>query len=344
MGQNIISLGIDVTSFSEQKKKVLDEFILTFDSLSKYQSLNINPVLGTGFAEFNTSVKETNRLLGEINAKIPELNSSFTKTTQTVNNNTSSVNSNTNALKNNVVAGKQSSQVANQSTSEYNRLTISLKQQVDTYQQLILTQGKNSVASKAALADLKLTAAQLNLVDKQVENATGRFKLFGGGLSDLFGHIRTLAYILPGLGIAGIFNLAFEAIGKAAEATGLFGDKQKELLENQIDINSALVESIDLYEEYFELISRSDNSIIQNRKGELDILKAEGKSRLDILTAERKVIAENSQSYKGLFNASGGEFGYRDLLTKFDKASADYRVALADAQNRAANSSTFFYW
>ena len=43
-----------------------------------------------------------------------------------------------------------------------------------------------------------------------------------------YGVVRKLAYILPGIGIAGIFNLGFEAIMKAADALGIFTTKVSE--------------------------------------------------------------------------------------------------------------------
>lgn len=55
-----------------------------------------------------------------------------------------------------------------------------------------------------------------------IEKSSSGLQSFGAGLNGAIAPIRTLAYILPGLGLAGIFNLAFEAIGKAATALDLF--------------------------------------------------------------------------------------------------------------------------
>jgi hypothetical protein len=61
---------------------------------------------------------------------------------------------------------------------------------------------------------------------KEAENASkGGVSGLGRGLTSVFGSIRQLAYILPGIGIAGIFSLAFEAIGKATEGLDLFSKK-----------------------------------------------------------------------------------------------------------------------
>lgn len=53
-------------------------------------------------------------------------------------------------------------------------------------------------------------------------------KASGNPMTQAFSRLREIAYILPGIGIAGIFNLAFEGIGKAAQAMGLFTSKSKE--------------------------------------------------------------------------------------------------------------------
>lgn len=50
-------------------------------------------------------------------------------------------------------------------------------------------------------------------------------KATGNPLGNAFSGLRQIAYILPGIGLAGIFNLAFEGIGKAASALGVFNTK-----------------------------------------------------------------------------------------------------------------------
>jgi len=61
---------------------------------------------------------------------------------------------------------------------------------------------------------------------KEADNASkGGVAGFGRGLTSAYGYLRQLAYILPGIGIAGIFNLAFEAIGKLASEIDIFNSK-----------------------------------------------------------------------------------------------------------------------
>lgn len=70
---------------------------------------------------------------------------------------------------------------------------------------------------------------------------------FAKGLSDGYGVVRKLAYILPGIGIAGIFNLGFEAIGEATaaildtiSALDIFKSKLDIVKQTQLAYNSVL--------------------------------------------------------------------------------------------------------
>lgn len=65
-------------------------------------------------------------------------------------------------------------------------------------------------------------------------------KKSGNFLQDAFTGLRRIAQILPGIGLAGLFALGFEAIGKAAEALGLFNTKltlSQENLKNLNEVN-----------------------------------------------------------------------------------------------------------
>jgi hypothetical protein len=48
---------------------------------------------------------------------------------------------------------------------------------------------------------------------------------YGSALNKILGPLRAVANILPGIGLSGLFLLAFEGIQKAAEALGLFNSK-----------------------------------------------------------------------------------------------------------------------
>ncbi len=80
---------------------------------------------------------------------------------------------------------------------------------------------KNVAAYNLQIQQTQKEIKQLSNVGKegfdQLGNAAGRT---GSSLTKAFTGLRSIAYILPGIGIAGIFNLAFEAIGKVVEELG----------------------------------------------------------------------------------------------------------------------------
>src|SRR6185437_4546968 len=73
-GQDYLSLGLDVSGFDETKKTRLNEFILLFEKLEKFDGKIYNPILGSGLTEFNTKLAESNKLLDEMNSKINSTN------------------------------------------------------------------------------------------------------------------------------------------------------------------------------------------------------------------------------------------------------------------------------
>lgn len=72
-------------------------------------------------------------------------------------------------------------------------------------------------------------SANKKIIASNAEILSSTSKLTAGlaSLSKGFSYVRQAAYLLPGIGIAGIFNLAFEAIGGVVEKLGLFSSETK---------------------------------------------------------------------------------------------------------------------
>ena len=91
-------------------------------------------------------------------------------------------------------------------------------------------------------ADVKaLTNAGKDGFDKFGNAIKTAMEPSSNGLTKAFSGLRSIAYILPGIGIAGIFNLAFEAIGKAADGLGIFAKKEDEAATAAKAFNDELV-------------------------------------------------------------------------------------------------------
>lgn len=69
------------------------------------------------------------------------------------------------------------------------------------------------------------------------ESAVGTFTKIGRGIGGILGPIRQLAYILPGIGLAGLFNLAFEALAKLTSGLDIFSDKVNQAESNLKALN-----------------------------------------------------------------------------------------------------------
>lgn len=64
----------------------------------------------------------------------------------------------------------------------------------------------------------------------------------GRSLTRGLGYLRTLAYVLPGIGIAGIFNLLFEGLGKLFTSTQQLSELQKSLNDVYKDSNKSIAD------------------------------------------------------------------------------------------------------
>jgi hypothetical protein len=396
MEQDFMSLGLDVSSFSDDKYATLSKFLLLFENLEKYAKLTINPILGPGLTEFNDAMKTTSTLLTEINTKLNQFNQSQNAGTNSTKNKAKATKELTQAeadlkvkiqeanramleqakannasvqarnAQNKAIADqkkaeadlaaqqkkdaaeqkardrqatadrkaqeaemlaarrrwqaaqkeaqrasaeaetaqKRESAAVNKLSNDYELLKQVQRDQATAYANLYINKGGKaggrSPEADQALADYKATSKTITDIETNLDRASGRAQLFGGALSTAFGHIRQLAYILPGLGIAGIFNLAFEAIGKALGELGLFSDATEKYLKYQLEVNKALAENVELHEDLYKIrlklleeengrISRRDRDEINQAKGFDAVRLAEERRNL----ADQNVLSQS---------------------------------------------------
>lgn len=155
-------------------------------------------------------------------------------------------------------------------------------------------------------AELPVVAAEMKTVGT---SATGSFAGIGKGLTSAFSGLKQIAYILPGLGIAGIFNLAFEAIAAAADELGIFGEKTKEADE----ATQELAKSMDSFNE------SAAKELLHAR--ELLIVIADGNSAYGIRqTALKKVRDEYGPYLKNLSDEDLLTGNIKNALDEINKA------------------------
>ena len=110
----------------------------------------------------------------------------------------------------------------------YNELQANMQLLIAKYKALS-AEMRSGAIGKGLQADIAMANKSLKDLDAGLGNMQRNVGNYGSALSKVWGGIRQIAYILPGLGIAGIFNLAGEAVIALAS--------------NIIDFNKALYES-----------------------------------------------------------------------------------------------------
>jgi len=391
--QDILSLGLDISTFDSKKKQELREFISIFNDLSKYDGKIFNPVMGDGLTKFNTSIQQTSSLIDQINSKLSSIASSQNLYTQSVNSNTQALNSNAQAsskanqssyesislklkeaesetrlaasktktaqssltqhqaelklaqarladanssnkkIRQNEVEVAQQKALASaltvrvfaekQATASAYQLTVANELEAASAGQSASQQSLASVAVQNAAIQNQRAAAAINASNASISRTAASFTTsqsaamaFGKTLTGMLSNLRTLAYILPGIGLAGIFNLAFEAIGKAYDALVGFNKQSDIDLKITKDQNASLKERIGIYSEliksqsqYNELIN-TFSSLSQQRS--LDVMSDRGLSK-DVLMPKSVEVAktrfkEAKNNLANIFNLPGEMF------------------------------------
>lgn len=401
-GQDILSLGINIDSFSEDKKRLLNDYISLFEKLSKYDGKVYNPVLGSGLSEFNSSLIQTSKLIDEINNKFSSIGKSVSqgsnqskqitdltlamKEYEKQANKNSELNaklsiSTSDVAKQNAILKLQLSEVAKELVNEakqisnssqakisskqkseeyrqeqlrvvsvlrqlaieqdeeskrlkkdekslaiqrtkeyrreqmrvveslrqlareqdkessrnksllsdYDKLKIAVKEQADAYSNLYYTKGKDHPETKAALAEYSATSGIITDINQRLNDANGSSVLFAGGLRDLFSQLRIIAYILPGIGIAGIFNLAYDAIGNVVEELGLFNNEIVKAAKNENLLSEAVADQINLFKGLYQVLGEISyvDKFSQERLGkDLEFAKTRGTAKDITLPAD----------------------------------------------------------
>lgn len=269
MSQDVLALGLDISQFSPEKLTLLDEFLVRFDKLEKYEGKKFSPVSGDGLASFNASIKETSILLDELNAKMASVN--FNK-----------------------------------------------------------NKGQSTAVSQVKTDAVAATEAVSN-TGKEVDKTSLKVKLLGKELTVAFSALRTIAYILPGIGIAGIFNLAFEGISKAAQALGVFSTALTDQEKVEDQLNKSLLNQLELYTKIYEQqkkLSDLTNSQGFKAKEKLTEIAASGGANKETILTQQ--LANTDLRLKTAINQLGGETGLKQYVD--DLNSAKVKIDdLADA-------------
>lgn len=132
-------------------------------------------------------------------------------------------------------------------SNDYQLLLTRQKELQSQYAQLFASGLGKTDAGKSVLQDLGEVNGVLSTIDKNLETAgSGGATTFARALTSGLSSLRTIAYILPGIGIAGIFNVAFEAIQSVFDGVDNVHKSMQQIIEDQQKYNQLLKEEDDL--------------------------------------------------------------------------------------------------
>lgn len=173
----------------------------------------------------------------------------------------------------------------------------------------------------------------------QAEGELGKFQRnvgnYSGGITKAFGSIfssvRQIAYILPGIGIAGIFSLAFEAISKFA--TSLF-NSTKQL--DQFKESSETLKTVmsDSNGEYAKAIENVDTLRIN-----IDLAKEGFLKKDDVVKQYNETIGKTTGEVKTLNEAEAALIKNADAYIKFTLYKAAATASLSKAADEAVKAA-----
>jgi len=108
-----------------------------------------------------------------------------------------------------------------------------LKKQAKDY---AISLGESHPKTQQAIKDANDLAGRIKSADQSVGDFQRNVGNYSNGvtkgISAIFSGVRQLAYILPGIGIAGIFSLAIDPLWELIKGLGLFNDKFAEMNKN----------------------------------------------------------------------------------------------------------------
>lgn len=121
-------------------------------------------------------------------------------------------------------ANKNEAKESLAAAGSYNKMQSEMTILLAKYKALSAEMRSGSVG-KAMAADIAKLNSELKALDSSLGNNQRNVGNYAGALSKVWAGLRQIAYILPGLGIAGIFNLIGEGIGKLFPQIGELYDK-----------------------------------------------------------------------------------------------------------------------
>ncbi len=200
--------------------------------------------------------------------------------------------------------------------------------------QIGLVYGKNSDVFKQFSKEVGTGNKALNDLSKEVSNASTGSKGLAGGLSNVWSAIRRIAYVVPGLGIAGIIGLMLvplqslaASIFKANERVSGLGDGFKDLRQRIKDTEGDIEKSSRQFEDAAKNVNELKINIDLAKNGFLDKDK--------VLRQYNSTIGKTTGEVKTLDDAEQALVKNGDAYIQMMLLKAAANIALGEAAKKA---------
>jgi len=150
----------------------------------------------------------------------------------------------------------------------------------------------------------------------------------GVGLTKTLSGLRTLAYILPGIGIAGIFNLAFEALGPLVSGLGIFNR----------ELSAAAKESSILGQSFSGSEYSTAIKTINELSINIDLAKQGFLNKNEVLKQYNETIGQTTGQVTSLDEAELALVKNGDAYIKMSLYKAAAQIALGEAAKKAVEA------
>jgi len=211
-------------------------------------------------------------------------------------------------------AAKEEAQIALGLLSPYQQLSKKYNEAALNAKDLSVQFGANSIQAKTAAKEALLLNTQLQAIDKTVGQSQRNVGNYGSAFNKLLGPIRNIANILPGIGLSGLFLVAFELISKVAGATTFLGAKQQLLndvyndaaksvgnqvasltiLQNKLnDINTSQTDRVKYVKEYNK-IADEGNKIDERQINNIAEINKQIQAQIELI--KKRAVAKAAES------------------------------------------------
>jgi len=141
---------------------------------------------------------------------------------------------------------KDQARVAVGLLSPYDLLSKKYNEAAKNALNLAAAHGAESAQAKAAALTANKLHVELLTIDQTVGKSQRNVGNYAGGIQKAFGGLRTLANILPGVGISGLFLLGYEAVEKLIKSMSTLGSRLSDTIRQSrllSDINKEMAKN-----------------------------------------------------------------------------------------------------